>query len=71
MAAQRTKNWGIQVALCAGILAWQIYDLATATEAQPQVLMLLQYLLMGLALVGFVGGLVMLAKRSNGNATRR
>jgi hypothetical protein len=67
MAAQRTKNWGFQVALCAGVLTWQIYDISTATEARPQALMLLEWLAIGLAFLGLVGGLVMLAR---GNATR-
>jgi hypothetical protein len=67
MAQQRTKNWGFQVALCAGVLTWQIYDISTATEARPQALMLLEYLGIGLALLGLVGGLVMWVK---GNATR-
>jgi hypothetical protein len=67
VAQRRTKNWGFQVALCAGVLAWQIYDVATATEAPPQALMLLQWLAIGLAFLGLVGGLVMLAR---GNAAR-
>lgn len=67
MAQQRTKNWGFQVALCVAVLTWQIYDIATATEARPQALMLLQCLVIGLALLGLVGGLVMLAR---GNAMR-
>ena len=67
MAAQRGKSWGLQVALCAGVLAWQIYDLSTATEASPQVLMLLEYLVIGLAAVGLVGGLVMWSKANKAN----
>jgi hypothetical protein len=62
MAQRHTKNWGFQVALCAGVLTWQIYDISTATEARPQVLVLLQWLAIGLALLGFVGGVVTLAK---------
>jgi hypothetical protein len=68
MAVQRKKNWGIQVLLCAGVLAWQIYDLSTTTEAAPQVLMLLQYLVLALAALGLVGGVVMWARVNRGTA---
>lgn len=58
----RQKNWGLQVALCAGVVAWQVYDLATATEAPSTALLALQYFLIACGLVGGVGGLVMMTR---------
>ncbi len=58
----RRKNWGLQVALCAGIVLWQVYDLATATETPPTTLLALQYFAIACGLVGGVGGLVMMAR---------
>jgi len=62
MAQPKTKNWGLQAALCVGIVAWQIYDMATATEAPGQALSLLHYFLIFCGLVGGVGALVMMAR---------
>jgi hypothetical protein len=62
MGQTRGKNWGVQAALCAGVVVWQIYEMATATEAPGQALALLQYSLLGCGAVGFIGALVMLAK---------
>ena len=58
----KRKNWGLQVVLCAGVVAWQVYDLATATEAPSTTVLALQYFLIACGLVGGVGGLVMMAK---------
>ena len=61
-APPRKKNWGLQAALSAGVVVWQAYEIATATEAPRQALALLQYFLLGCGLVGFVGALVMMAR---------
>ena len=58
----KRKNWGLQVVLCAGVVAWQVYDLATATEAPSTTVLALQYFLIACGLVGGVGGLVMMPK---------
>ena len=62
MDRPKTKNWGLQAALCGGVVAWQIYDMATATEAPRQALTLLHYFLIGCGLIGLVGALVMMAR---------
>ena len=41
--------------------AWQLYEMATATEAPSRALAILQYGLLACALIGLVGSLVMLA----------
>ena len=58
----KRKNWGLQVALCAGVVLWQVYELATATEAPPTALLALQYLLVASGVIGGVGGLFMMAR---------
>ena len=58
----RKKNWAPQVALCAGLVAWQVYQMATATEASSSALLALQYFLIACGVVGAVGGLIMMAK---------
>lgn len=58
----RQKNWGLQVALCTGVVAWQVYELASATEAPSTALLALQYFLIACGLVGGVGGLIMMAR---------
>jgi hypothetical protein len=62
MAQPKTKNWGLQAALCGAIVVWQIYDMASATEAPSQTLSLLHYFLLFCGLVGGVGALVMMAR---------
>jgi hypothetical protein len=62
MAQPRKKNWGLQGAFCAAVSAWQIYEMAAATEAPQQAVALLQYVALGCALLGLVGALVMLGK---------
>jgi hypothetical protein len=62
MTQGKTKNWGLQAALCGVIVVWQIYDMASATEAPSQALSLLHYFLLFCSLVGGVGALVMMAR---------
>ena len=62
MAQGKTKNWGLQAALCGAIVVWQIYEMASATEAPSQALALLNYFLLSCGLVGGVGALVMMAR---------
>jgi hypothetical protein len=62
VSKSKPKNWGLQVAICAGLVVWQIYDLASATEARPAALLALQYFLIACGLVGGVGGLIMMAR---------
>ena len=62
MAQGKTKNCGLQAALCGAIVVWQIYEMASATEAPSQALALLNYFLLSCGLVGGVGALVMMAR---------
>ncbi len=63
--APRTPNWTMQAILCAGVVAWQGYDLATAVEARPTALLALQYLAFAGGLIGGVGALVMMARSAS------
>ena len=56
--AKRKPNWTLQAILCAGVVIWQSYDLATATEAPSTALLALQWVLLACGLVGGVGALV-------------
>ena len=44
--ARRKPNWTLQAILCAGVVAWQSYDLATAVEAPSTALLALQWVLL-------------------------
>ena len=59
---RRTTNWGLRAMLAVGVAAWQIYDMATVTEAPRRAVVLLGYFILGLALAAFVGSLIMLAR---------
>ncbi len=59
--ARRRPNWTLQAILCAGVVIWQGYDLATASEAQSTTLLALQWVLLALGLIGGVGALAMMA----------
>jgi hypothetical protein len=60
--APRKPNWTLQAILCAGVVVWQSYDLATAVEAPSTALLALQWVLLGCGLIGGVGALIMLAR---------
>jgi hypothetical protein len=47
--------------MSAATAAWLVYELATATEAPRQAVLILQYCLLAGALIGLVGSLVMAA----------
>jgi len=58
LAEKRTKNSGVMIVAFAAVAAWQIYDMATATETQSRALMILQYVLLAGLLVGLAGALL-------------
>ena len=60
--AARRPNWTLQAILCAGVVIWQSYDLATAAEAPSTALLALQWVLLACGLVGGVGTLVMVVR---------
>jgi hypothetical protein len=45
------------------VVVWQVYEIATATEAPSQALAFLQYFLLACGLIGLVGGVVMYLRR--------
>lgn len=57
MHDDRNGNSGKLAAMTAATAAWLIYDMATATEAPRQAVVILQYVLLGGALLGFVGSM--------------
>jgi len=52
VADKQKKNPGIMIALFTAAAAWQIYDLATATEAPSRAVLTLQYVLLAGLLLG-------------------
>ncbi|MGA2494434.1 MAG: hypothetical protein ABSF67_16050 [Roseiarcus sp.] len=60
--APRRPNWTLQAILCAGVVIWQSYELATAVEAPSTALLTLQWVLLACGLIGGVGALVMMAR---------
>jgi hypothetical protein len=62
MAQGKTKNWGLQAALCGAVVVWQIYEMASATEAPSLALTLLHYFLLICGLIGGVGALMMMGR---------
>jgi hypothetical protein len=52
----------MQAIPCAGVVAQQTYDLATAVEARPRALLALQRLTFAGGLIGGVGALATLAR---------
>jgi hypothetical protein len=49
------NKWGWMILLCAAGVAWQIYEMAGATEEPSQAVLILHYLVLGCALIGLVG----------------
>ena len=56
-------KWTNVMLMSAATAAWQIYVMATATEAPRQALAILQYGLLACALFGIIGSLLMAASR--------
>jgi hypothetical protein len=55
---KKTKNSGVMIVAFAAVAAWQIYDMATATETPSRALAVLQYVLLAGLLIGFVGAVL-------------
>jgi hypothetical protein len=58
LSANSKSKWGKWILINAVISAWLTYDIATATEAPRQALMILQYVLLACALFGLAGSLI-------------
>lgn len=54
-------GWGGMVLLAAALAAWPFYDMLTATEALSWAEATLNCIGLGLALIGLVGSVVMMA----------
>lgn len=58
MSAEREHNWGRLALTSAAVAVWLIYDMASAAETPRQAVAILQYALLGCALIGLVGSAV-------------
>jgi hypothetical protein len=64
MVKSQSKNWGLRAALCAAVVAWEIYQLATANMFALGDVSYVNYLVAGVALIGLVTSLVKLVVES-------
>jgi hypothetical protein len=60
MVRRQSKNWSLRAALCAAVVIWQIYEMATASVFSPGDAGYVHYLVIGVALVGLVASLLKL-----------
>ena len=60
MVKSQSKNWGLRAALCAAVVVWQIYEMATASVFAPSDAGYVNYLIVGVALIGLVASLLKL-----------
>ncbi|MGA8968656.1 MAG: hypothetical protein WCC81_19230 [Pseudolabrys sp.] len=58
MDEKRPKNSGVMIVAFAAVAAWQIYDMATTTEASSRTLVILQYVLLAGLLIGLIGAVL-------------
>jgi hypothetical protein len=58
MVKREGKNWGLRAALCAAVVVWQIYEMATASVFSPGDAGYVHYLIVGVALAGLIASLV-------------
>ena len=58
MDEKRPKNTGVMIVAFAAVAAWQIYDMATTTEASSRALVILQYVLLVGLLLGLIGAVL-------------
>jgi hypothetical protein len=60
MVKSQGKNWGLRAAVCAAVVVWQVYQLATAKMFALGDSSYVNYLIVGVALIGLVASLVKL-----------
>ena len=58
MHDNQSKNSGVMILAFAAVLAWQLYDMATATGAPSRALAILQYVLLAGLLLGLIGAVL-------------
>jgi hypothetical protein len=61
MVRRQAGHWRLKAAVCAAIVAWQVYEMATASVFAPNEGNYLRYLIVGCALFGLVLSLVKLS----------
>ena len=61
MVERQGKNWGLRAAICAAVVAWQIYDMVSARLTQSSEGDTLRLVVIGAALFGLVFSLVRLS----------
>jgi hypothetical protein len=64
MVKRQSKNWGLRAALCAAVVVWQVYEMATASVFAPSDVGYVNYLIVGVALIGLVASLLKLVVES-------
>ncbi len=60
MVKRESKNWGVKAAFCAAVIAWQVYEMATASIFSPADVGYTRYVIVGVALIGLVASLLKL-----------
>ena len=60
MVKSQSKNWGLRAALCAAVVVWQIYEMATASVFAPGDVGYTHYLIIAVALAGLIASLLKL-----------
>jgi hypothetical protein len=60
-----TEKILFSAAIMAGLAIWQIYTMATATEAPSTGLKVLQYVLLGGLALGLINSAIMLSRKKN------
>lgn len=61
MVERQGKNWGLRAAICAAVVAWQIYDMVSARLTQSSEGDVLRLFVIGAALFGLIVSLVRLS----------
>jgi hypothetical protein len=61
MVEGKGKNWGLRAIVCAAVVVWQIYDMASASVLASNGGNFLRYVVIGAALVGLVASLLKLS----------
>ncbi len=61
MAQRPAKNWGLKALVCAAIVVWQIYEMASASVFAPNEGNTLRLLAIGVGLFGLIASLLKLS----------
>jgi hypothetical protein len=64
MVSRQGKNWGLRAALCAGVVIWEIYQMATTSVTTPGQGGYVGALILGAALAGLVASLLKMSTES-------